>query len=278
MAVLKALRQTPVALSRNPIVFVPILVLMLFQLPQLLLQAVNPILASIVSLGISLLFIVLMPFFQGGIIGMADEALDGHTSLGSFVREGRSNYVSFLVIYLAILAVNFAVGIFGTFALLFGGIALFADGAGAGVGTTALAVFGVVVALFVLAYLVVALFVQFYGQAIVVDDLGAVDGITHSVSVVRNHLVSTLGYSVLVLVLGGLVGGGFALATLLVTAQSTPSTPAAPTVPAALPHLSLAGAAGVTLVVVLLGTLFGGFFGVYSVAFYREITTADSSL
>jgi hypothetical protein len=269
MAVLKALRQTPVALLHNPIVFVPILVLILLQLPQLLLQAVDPLLASVVSLGISLLLIVLVPFFQGGIIGMADEALEGKTSLGSFVREGRSNYVSFLVVYLVILALNFAVGIFGFFVLVFGGLALFAGGAGGtggGPGIAVLAVVGLVVGLFVLAYLVFALFVQFYGQAIVVDDLGAVEGIKRSVSVVRTHFVSTLGYSVLVGVIGLLAGGVFALATALVSTQSATSPAHVP-----IPHLSPAAAVGVGLAVLALGTLFGGFFGVYSVAFYREI-------
>jgi hypothetical protein len=79
--------------------------------------------------------------------------------------------------------------------------------------------------------------------------------------------VSTLGYSVLVGVIGLLAGGVLALATILVSTRSA-------TVPAhvSLPHLSTAATAGVALAVLVLGTLFGGFFGVYSVAFYREIT------
>ena len=261
MAVLNALRRTPGALQRNPVLFVPVLVIVLFQVPQLVLQTIDPLLASVVSLGFSLVFIVVIPFFQGGIVGMADEALDGRTSLDSFLREGKSNYVSLLVAYLLLLAVNFAIGIVGFLVALFGGVALLADGGGP--NPTALVIIGVIVALLVLAYLVVVFFVQFYGQAIVIDDLGAVDGFRHSYTAVRRNLASTLGYSVLVGVLGGLAGGVFAVASMLVSPRSTAVLP--------LPQLSVAGTAGVALLLVVLGALFGGFFGVYSVAFYRTI-------
>lgn len=262
MAVLNALRRTPGALQRNPVLFVPVLVIMLFQVPQLVLQSINPLLASVASLGLSLVFIIVIPFFQGGIIGMADEALDGRTSLDSFVREGKSNYVSLLVAYLLLLAINFAIGIVGFFVALFGGVALLANG-GEGPNFVALAIIGVIVALLVLAYLVVVFFIQFYGQAIVIDDLGAVDGLKHSYAVVRSHLVSVLGYSVLVGILGGLAGGVFAIASMLVSPQSTTVL--------SLPQLSMVGTIGVALLIVVLGALFGGFFGVYSVAFYRTI-------
>ncbi|MFB6123677.1 MAG: hypothetical protein ABEJ78_09500, partial [Haloferacaceae archaeon] len=104
----------------------------------------------------------------------------------------------------------------------------------------------------------------FYGQAIVLDGHSAIDGLKHSVAVVREHLVSTLGYSVLVGVFGGLAGLGLGLLSALSSAQSGEL--------AALPHLSLAASLGIAVVVVALGTLVGGFFGVFSVAFYRSIT------
>jgi len=42
MAVLSALRRTPGALQRNPVLFVPVLVIMLFQVPQVVLQSIDP--------------------------------------------------------------------------------------------------------------------------------------------------------------------------------------------------------------------------------------------
>jgi len=267
MAVLKSLRQTPSPLQHNPILFVPVLAILLFQIPQLVLQAVNPLVASIVSMVLSLVLIFVMPFFQAGIVGMADEALDGQTSLDSFLREGKSNYVSVLAASLVLVAVNFVLGFVAFFVAIFGGFAILSD-TGGGIGIVGLVIIGLIGALVILAYLLFVFFVQFYSQAIVIDDLGAVDGLKHSISVVRHHLVSTLGYSVLVGILGGVAGGVFGVASLLTSPQSTSVL--------ALPEVSLVGVVGVTLLVIAFGTLFGGFFGVYSVAFYRTINEGAS--
>ena len=266
MAALQSIGTAAGSLRRNPVLFVPVLVIMLFQVPQLLLQAVNPIIASVVSLVLSLVFIFIIPFFQAGIIGMADEALDGRTSLDRFLTDGKSNYISILVAYLLLVAVNFVIGIIAFFVAIFGGFALFSDSAG-GVGLAVLAVIGVIVAILGLAYLLLIFFIQFYGQAIVLDDLGALDGIKHSVSVVRRNLVSTLGYSVLVGVLGGVAGLVFGGVSILISPRTTEVV--------TLPQVSLAGAVGVTVLIVVLGSLFGGFFGVYSVAFYGAINLGE---
>ncbi|MFC6942569.1 hypothetical protein ACFQE8_21820 [Salinirubellus sp. GCM10025818] len=262
MAVLNALRRTPGALQRNPVLFVPILVLMLFQVPQLVLQSINPLLASVVSLGFSLVFVFVMPFFQAGVIGMADEALDGRTSLESFLREGKANYVSVLVAYLVLVAVNFAIGFAAFIMAIPIGFAVFSDLRG-GVGIAVLAIAGLIAVVVVLAYLLFVFFIQFYGQAIVIDDLTAVDGLKHSYAVVRVHLASTLGYTVLVGVFGAVAGGVFGVASILVSPRTTAVL--------SLPQLSMVSTIGVALLIVVLGALFGGFFGVYSVAFYRTI-------
>jgi hypothetical protein len=262
MVVLNALRRTPGALQRNPVLFVPVLVLMLFQVPQLVLQSINPLLASVVSLGFSLVFVFVMPFFQAGIIGMADEALDGRTSLESFLREGKANYVSVLVAYLVLVAVNFAIGFAAFIMAIPIGFAVFSDLRG-DVGIAVLAIAGLIAVVVVLAYLLFVFFIQFYGQAIVIDDLTAVDGLKHSYAVVRGHLASTLGYTVLVGVFGAVAGGVFGVASILVSPRTTTVL--------SLPQLSMVSTVGVALLIVVLGALFGGFFGVYSVAFYRTI-------
>ncbi|MFC7028392.1 hypothetical protein ACFQH8_15040 [Halomicroarcula sp. GCM10025710] len=225
MAVLNALRRTPSALRRNPVVLVPILVISLFQVPQLALQAVNPLLSSVVSLGVSLVFLVVMPFFQGGMIGMADEALTGRTALQTFVEDGKSHYVSILVAYLALVAVNFALGMVAFFIALFGGIFVIGSGGLESANIAVLVVVGIIVAAVVLLYLLALFFVQFYGQAIVLEDMGAVDGLKHSVSVVRQHVVSVLGYSILVGILGGVFGGVFGILSLLLSPESAATLP-----------------------------------------------------
>ena len=260
MAVLNALRRTPGALRRNPDVLAPILVISSFQIPQLALQAVNPLLSSVVSLGLSLVFLIVTPFFQGGLIGMADEALTGRTALQTFVDDGKSSYVSMLVAYLALMAVYITLGMVAFFIALVGGIFVVGSGGLGSASIAVLAVIGIVVAAVVLLYLLALFFLQFYGQAIVLEDMGAVDGLKHSVSVVRQHLVSVLGYSILV----GILGGLFGVFSLLFSPQSAAALP--------LPELSLPLVAVVGLLLLVAGTLFGGFFVVYSVSFYRQLT------
>ena len=264
MAVLNALRRTPNALRRNPVVLAPILVLSVLQVPQLALQAVNPLLSSVVSLGLSLVLLVVTPFFQGGLIGMADEALTGRTTLQTFVDDGRANYVSILVAYLALMAVYVALGVVVFFVALVGGIFVIGSGGLGSASTAVLAVIGIVLAAVVLLYLLALFFLQFYGQAIVLEDMGAVDGLRHSVSVVRQHIVSVLGYSILVGIFGGVFGSVFGVLSLLLSPQSAATL--------ALPELSLPLVAVIGLLILVAGTLFGGFFAVYSVSFYRQIT------
>ena len=261
--VLNSLRQTPKTLVANPIVFVPVVIVMALQVPQVALQSISPVLSGIVSLGLSLLFIVVLPFFQGGLIGMADEALDGRTTIQTFVDAGKSNYVSILVGYLALMAINFVLGIIVFSVAIFGGAALFQDGGLQTANTTILVGSSIILALVFLAYLLLIFFVQFYGQAIVLEDMSVVAGFKRSAAVVRHHLVSTLGYSLIGAVIGGLAGSIFATASILLSPQPTPML--------ALPAPSLPAVVGTGLVIVVGGILFGGFFAVYSVSFYRAI-------
>ncbi|QZY00488.1 hypothetical protein [Halobaculum rubrum] len=269
MALQTALRRTPSTLASNPVLFVPVLVVTLLQVPQLLLQSSAPILASLVSLALSALYLVLVPFVQAGFIGMADEALDGDTSLSTFVANGKKHFVSVFVVYLILLGVNIALGAIAFIAGIVGAVSFY-PGGGAGTGgpnTALLAVLALVVLAAVLAYLVVAFLIQFYGQAIVIDGHDAIDSITHSVGVVRRNVVSVLGYSLLV----GVLAGAFGLVVGLGSALAAPSMSGAPVDPFVV-SLPSPGAVGASALVVVLGTLFGGFFGTLSVAYYRELT------
>lgn len=261
---LDSLRQAPRALRENPILFVPVMVVMALQLPQLVLRSTNPILSSIVSFGVLLVILVMMPFFQGGLIGMADEALDGRTTIQTFVAEGKSNYMSILVAYLALMAINFALGIVVFFIAIFGGTILLQEGGLQTANTAVLAGGSIVVALIFLVYLLFIFFVQFYGQAIVLEEKGVIDGIKRSASVVRHHLVSTLGYSLIGAVVGGVAGSIFATTSILLSPQSTPML--------VLPEPTLSMVIGLGVITVVCGVLVGSFFAVYSVSFYRAIT------
>jgi hypothetical protein len=289
MAVLTALRRSPGALHRNPVLLVPVLTLMLAQLPTLLLQSVNPLFASVVSTALSLVFVAAVPFFQGGLFAMADEALGGagtdgdrtsagdgtgvdasatggRTSLATFFDGGKRHYVSILVAYLVMMAVNFVLGMIAFSAAIAGGV-LYVGSDGLGGHLAVLAVLGLLVAVGAIAYLLVMFFLQFYGQAIVLEDRGAVAGLRRSARVVREHLLSTLGYVILGAVVGAIAGVGFAAASIFLSPEAS-SIPMAGVTP---PDPSFAIVAVVSVAVVALGTLFGGFFTVFSVSFYREI-------
>ncbi|WP_336023973.1 hypothetical protein [Halobellus salinisoli] len=266
MAVLTALRESPGALVRNPILFVPVLVVMLVQLPVLLLQSVNPILAGVASALVSLLSIAAIPFFQGGLLAMADEALDGRTSFATFLESGKRHYVAILVAYLVLLAVNFTFGMVAFVAGIAGSVLLIGSGQFGGPNLAVLVALGVVAAIGILAYLLVVFFLQFYGQAIVLEGRDAVEGLKRSIAVVRENLLSTIGYVLLAGVVGSLAGLGFAGASALLSQGTTTSV-----MGNAAPAPSLPVLAGVGVGVLVLGTLFGGFFSVFSVAFYRKI-------
>lgn len=262
MGALTALQRSPGALMRNPVLVIPVLIVGLFQVPQLLLQAVNPLLASVVSLGVSALFVFIMPFFQGGIIGMADEALERRTRLGSFVADGKAHYVRMLVAYLLLLVIG--VVLFITFFVIsfVGSILVLPHLEFSGV---ALGVAGLFSLIFFLPFLLFVFFIQFYGQAIVLDNEGAIGGIKRSASLVRQNLLSTFGYTLI----GAVFGGGLGL---VLGALSMLASPASAQV-FELPQFPMPTLAAAVLVVILLASVMGSFLAIFSVAFYREISS-----
>jgi hypothetical protein len=280
MVVLHALRTAVAAVRRNPVLFVVAAAFSLLQLPSLLAQSVHPLVGSLVSLGVSGVTIFVLPFFLGGILGMANEALDGRTSTGTFVREGKAHYLSVLVVYLGLFAVNLVLGFVVVFAAVFGGIFVFGH-----VGQpnlALLAVLGGVGLLALLGYLLVAFLVQFFGHAIVVDDLNAVDSIKRSAWCVRHNVVSVLGYTLLTAT-GGAVFGLFGGLFSLLTTPRPPTgpgmngaAPAATPFPVHLPTVGLAGTLGLAVLLVVLTGVFGGLFAAFSTAFYRGIRPSDS--
>lgn len=260
MAALNSLRPAFGALIRNPLLIVIVGLFGLVQLPQLALQPTQPIVAAIISLGITGVMLVVMPFFQGGLLGMADEALDGQTSLGTLVSEGKTNYVRLLLAYFALFAVNLVFGFIVFIAVILGGIGLFAGDGQPEIAT--LAAVAVVGVLFVLMYLLVTLFIQFYAHAIVLSDTTLVEGFKRSVGLVRQNIVSTIGYT-LILLVGSLFFGGIgSIASLLLSPQATELP---------LPDLSVPVLVGAAIVYVVALAILGAFYATYSVAFYRSI-------
>lgn len=248
------------ALWRNPIVFLPVLLWTFIQIPVLMVEAAYPGLASALSPLRSGLLILATPFVHAGLIGMADEALDGDTALGTFVQAGKDNYVSVLSLYLLFVAVNSALGIF----LLVGALVLFLMAVGQS-EPVLLAVVGGLLLLVLIAYLLVLFFVQFYGHAIVIEELGVVEGVERSISRVRRHLLRTVRYSVV----GSIVGLLFTSTVFVSYVLLIFPVPAMFGVP--LPQFSTAEIMVGSALILGVQTLAGGSFTVYSVAYYHDI-------
>lgn len=260
MAVLNALRKVPGALARNPILIALVGLFGLMQAPQLLAQYVSPILSLAVSALLFVVYIFGVPFAQGGIIAMADEALRTKTKSGMFVQAGKENYVSLLAAYLAVTGVVLVL-MFAVFAGIFAGIFSATTGSQTGL------LIGLVVGLVVgLIYLVFAFFIQFYSHEIVLNDASTVSGLKGSVGLVRRNLLSTAGFF-LVMMAGILaIGGVVAVAQFFLLPQSAATTATA--VPAQLP---LTSALAQIVLTTVLTALIGSLGALYSVAFYEEI-------
>ncbi|KKF39987.1 hypothetical protein FK85_24185 [Halorubrum saccharovorum] len=281
MAALQALRPAAGGVARNPILIAITALYGLVQLPNLLIQPTQPLLASVISLIMTGLLLLVLPFFQGGMLAMGSEAIRGKTSLSTLVAEGKANYISLLLAYFVLFAINLVFGFIAFFGLLiavlgtsFSGVSgpdgLSASAAGAGGvpgGLTLLAVVGIVAVGLVLVYLLITFLIQFYAHAIVLDDRELVDGFRRSVGLVRSNLLSVLGYSVLLLI-GGVLVGALAAAASFVLAPQPPGSPIAELIPFGYSTgVAVVGAIGY----VLLTALSGAFYTTYSVAFYEAI-------
>ena len=255
MGVLQALQRTPGALKRAPGLVVPQLLVFVLLLPQLLLQSTYPLVSALYSLGSSAVLLLGMPFIQGGMFGMADEALTTRSSLSRFLTDGKSNYLQLLIAYVLLLVVNSVVGALGV-----------AAGFGAFLThDTVRVVFVGLVAVAVLVYLLVAFFVQFYGQAIVVDGADAVASFKRSYRLIRANLSATVGYTLLAMVIGTLSGGVYAGVSLLARPEAA--------VVSGLPTVSIPLLVVVGLLAAVIGSVVSTFMLTFSVAVYDEFTT-----
>lgn len=255
---MSAVGEASSAVKRNPVIIAVTLLVGVLQIPQLLTQYLDSAVAIAVIGVFSLVYVLFFPFYYGGVIGMASEALQGETSFRTFVREGRANYVSMfgayvllvvlLVVYLVVLAITGGVG----------GMLAFAVGS-ADLGAGSLLITAAVVLLLVLLLFGFVFFTQFFGQAIVLDDRSAVGGFRGSVSAVRGNKLSTLGYMVLLFIVSavfGALGGAVTVLPAMLGAQSV-----------------FLVAVVLSVVLAIVTGIVGAFTATYGVAFYKEIRT-----
>lgn len=234
---------------------------------------------------LTIVWILIVPFFDGGIYGMAQEALDGPTRLETFRHEARDNYVRLLFGSLLKIAISVAAAIIGSIVLLvflfvvflFVGVALGRPtlqvglGGGGAIGIFLLLPL-ILLLLGYLSTLPVIFFIQFYSAAIVVSDTPVSEGFRKSVRLVRNALASTLGYSLLYVMIGLLDTVPFWYFTV---AHGNPT--GLNSVPASVPSVPLDEllSGSLMLLTVVVSIVVGAFLRTYRISYYVTLIETE---
>lgn len=294
MGAISALRTTGGALSRNRVIFVATFIVALFSVlalslwfaAQILFEPLVSLLAILLG---SVVFFFIPPFLVGGILGMASEAVSGMTSLGTFVRVGKARYVTLLlanllygVLVFALYIVFFIIGAIA--ALVVFGVAFASSGGGGGhIGITAIVVFVLVVLILYLLFFLFIFFVQFFSVAVVVDEAGVTESFSRSYRLVRQNLLSTLGYMLLrfVVAIAILIPSAIVLGLVVFATGGLPTPPmTSPQAPGAPPFgggfdISTAVLAAFAIGFLVLQTILSAVMTTYAVAFYRDRRAPD---
>lgn len=199
------------ALWRNPLilaVIVPLILLRVFQPTTSFFTLGDSSSPLFISLGVWSILLLVTVFFNGGIYGMAQQALDGRTSLENFLQEARGNYVRLLLGTLLRGGISIVTTIVGALVIMVIAALVVFGLAGIARGSTPLQVTGGggIALFFLLLWFVpllgslvvtapVLFFIQFFDAAIVVDDTRTFESFRRSAGLVRRNLLSTLGYS-----------------------------------------------------------------------------------
>lgn len=267
MALTKSLRRAPGLLREQPVLFVPMAVFALLQIPQLYLETLDPLVSMAASLLFTGVLVFVSPLFWAGTLGMANDAATGrHTSLGRFRAHAKAFYISMLVGYLFI----FGVSVGFSFLIMLAAFVVLAVVISGSTGLAGMVAVGGAVALLALAFMIGLFAVHFFGHAIVVEGSGAVEGLQRSVEVVRSNLKSMLGYGALSVGFGGAVGLLYAGVLLWAFPQASE-----PGEPAPMPDLVPALLGSATTVVVV--AAFSTFWVAFTVLYYRALVDADAT-
>lgn len=271
MGAISAFSTTVATLKRNHVLLGMAFLVTLFNFGFTAVTAVlPPSIAGLVSLPLSGLTFLLMPFFVGGLLAIAYEGLDGNGRFETFLDGGKANYLRLLgamVLFGVLLSVVTVVVVIGVGVVAVFVVGMNVTGAGGGLAASGggLAVVAVAGLLAFLALVLPMYFLQFYAPAIVVSNLGVVEAFKRSAGLVRRNLVPTLGYMAISAVVGVVAG----LAGLVVTVFGGIYAGTAGTEPL-FPEVGVAVLVLVMVLVVGVTTVISAFGVTYQVAFYDD--------
>lgn len=262
MGAISTLKSTPGTLQNNPVIFAGVFLLMIV-------GAIGSV-AQTVSTGGILLFIavtfLVTPFFTAGVIGLIEQSLIADARLSTIIAKGKKYYLTLLgaTILQGILfgVLGALVGVGGVFVGIFMLGALGPIGSGLGVG-----------ALILLLIIVPLFFLQFFDLAVVVSDTGVVEAFKHSYSVVRQNILSVLGFSILFNLIGAIVAipGNWLLFGSPTTAEELQQT-----LTQATGSVPSEGILPYVLFIVVVGTLVQAVTLTYRVMFYTSIVGEET--
>jgi hypothetical protein len=222
------------------------------------------------SAGVGLACLLALPFVAGGFVGLARAALAGEeVSAGAFLASARTHYLRlgagiclFVVLVVGVAIglglVSLAVGVGGLLLARVSEAASVAASVGA-VAVWAAALFGVVLS------------VQFFTAAIVIEGRGVVASFRRSVSLVRSHPASVLGFSIL-------WSGASHLVVVPGYAVGTPATDGAGAGAVTTPLVELAVPSAVAAPVAIgVSTVASAYLYTVYVAYYVRLTGDESA-
>jgi hypothetical protein len=178
------------------------------------------------------------------------------------IEAGKSNYVALLLSYLAILAVNIVFGVAVALVAVGGGLGfLVSDGQP---NMAIIAVVGLLGLGLLFVYLLFVIGIQFYAHAIVLNNTDVIEGFKRSVRLVRENKLSVSGYTIIMFLGGAVLGLGSGAASLVFSPELG--------VDSALPEFSLPLVILGLMLYIGIATVFGAFYGMYSVSFYQNVS------
>lgn len=278
MGAISAFSTAAATLKRNHVLLGAAFIVTMFNFGFTAVTALfPPSLAGLISLPLSGLTLLLTPFFIGGLLAVAYEGLDGVSRVETFLDGGKANYLRLLgsmVLFGALFTALTIAVVIGVAVIAVFVVGMNVTGAGGGLAASGggLAVVAVAGLLGFLILVLPMYFLQFYAPAIVVSDLGVVDSFKRSAGLVRQNLVSTLGY----MLITGLIGVVAGVAGVFVTMfgelyGTTPGTESL------FPEVGVAVLVPVVIVVVVVTTVLSAFGVAYQVAFYDDrLATLES--
>jgi len=201
MGVVQSFTEAFGVLKRNPVVFVVGAFYAVILLPQTALSMMSiPLVPQLLQ---AVTFFV-TPFVLAGLLGMVYEGRVRSTGMGTFVKIGKSKYLSLLAANLVQVAITIVFAIVSVIVLI-GLVFVLGIGFAAASPESGLAAFGITFALAIgglmIVFLLIQFFLQFFAPAIVVDNIGVVGGYRRSVGLVKRNIVQTLGFGLVNLLL-----------------------------------------------------------------------------